>query len=502
MKKIFFLTIFLITLMMTSCSKFLEQSSQDLIRPVTVAHYKELLQGEAYFKDFLKNGWFVETMTDNFMTRDPQYTSAVTNVKAEYSKFAYQWAKDLENPEGTFTDDLFRSIYKNILTANTCIESLDIMIGTEEEKSVLKGQAYFTRAYGYFILANLYAKPYNEAKQDDLCIPLITNTVPSLKRYPRATIKEVWDIISGDIEIAVESLAKDNVKRSFYEINYKASLILASRIFLYMENFEKVITYGEKYLLISSELKNISSITTSPSRSGSNAVKSFLFPLENNEIAWTFSTMAGATTIGSYWYFTSDRVGLSPISMGASANIEGALIDSYTTTDRRRNWWFVQPSGLPGAILAYITHQPTKFSFYDDVRFSQNMRTAEVYLNLAEAYIRSATPQNSIAINYLNTLRVNRIGNYTPLTAGNFANKEALLNFTLEERRRELCFEEFHRWWDLRRSGMPSITHYWLSDKYVLNAKDPSYILNFPKEELDFNTLLVPNDRPERPKSN
>lgn len=501
MKKIFFLII-LNTILVSSCSRFLEQSSQDLIRPVSVAHFKELLQGEAYFKDILKNGWFIEAMTDNFMARDPQYATTVANTKADYCKYAFQWAKDLETPEGIFTDNLFRTIYKNILAANICIEALDKMTGTEDEKNVLKGQAYFTRAYGYFILANLYSKPYNEANDDDLCVPLITSTVPSLNRYPRATIKEIWDLISRDIEISVEALAKDKVKRTFYEINYKASLILATRIFLYMEDFQKVITYGEKYLLITSELKDISAITTSPSGSGSNATKCFLYPFENNEIAWTFGPMTGASILGTYWYFTSDKVGLSPICMGASAGVEGALIDTYTSTDRRRNWWFVQPSGQPGAILASVVHQPTKFSYYDNVRFTQNMRTAEVYLNLAEAYIRSSNPQNSTAVTYLNTLRSKRIGSYVPLTVAGFANKEALLKFTLEERRRELCFEEFHRWWDLRRSGMPAITHYWLADKYVLNEKDPAYLLNFPKEELDFNNLLVPNNRPERPKSN
>ncbi|MFA5714099.1 MAG: RagB/SusD family nutrient uptake outer membrane protein, partial [Bacteroidales bacterium] len=442
------------------------------------------------------------TMTDNFMVRDPEYPTDMPSASLYKAKFAFQWAQDLESPEGTFTDIFFKMLYKNILTANTCIESLDIMEGTDKEKEVLKGQAHFTRAYGYFVLANTYAKPYNEASADDLCVPLITSTTPSLKSYPRNTIKEVWDLITDDIEIAVDALSKDEGHRSVYELNYKAALILASRIFLFKEEFDKVIYYGERYLGISPELKNITAVTTSPSGTGANAIKTFLYPFENNEIAWTFSKMTGAAQEGTYWFFTSDKTIFSPICMGASANIDDALINIYEANDRRKNHWFVPPTGVPGGLLVSITYSPTKVSYYDNIRFSQNMRTAEVYLNLAEAYARSSTPNNNGAIELLNTLRANRIASYTPITAANFTSTNSLLDFIIEERRRELCFEEFHRWWDLRRYGMPSITHDWLGEVYVLAEKDPAYILNFPKEELDFNKLLEPNIRPVRSKIN
>ena len=35
-------------MLLTGCEGFLETTSQDLIVPVTVEHYKELLQGEGY----------------------------------------------------------------------------------------------------------------------------------------------------------------------------------------------------------------------------------------------------------------------------------------------------------------------------------------------------------------------------------------------------------------------------------------------------------------------
>ncbi|MEI9944259.1 MAG: RagB/SusD family nutrient uptake outer membrane protein [Chitinophagaceae bacterium] len=111
---------------------------------------------------------------------------------------------------------------------------------------------------------------------------------------------------------------------------------------------------------------------------------------------------------------------------------------------------------------------------------------------------KKAAPDNTKAISLLNQLRSKRIGSYTNLTAANFADQPALVTFILEERRRELCFEEFHRWWDLRRNGQPKLEHAWLADTYKLNAKDPAYVLNFPRYELEFNPDLVPNPRPVR----
>jgi hypothetical protein len=488
-----------VTCCSSSCKKFLEQASQDLIRPVSVTHYKELLQGEAYFKDLYRNGWFVEVMSDNIAGIDLLYPTTVQNTKAQYAGPAYRWAGDLEEPTGTFTDRLFQHLYKNILTANSCLEAVDAAEGTAEEKQVLKGQAYFTRAYGYFVLANLYAQAYNEAAPTDLCVPLMLKTTPSLEGYSRATIKEIWDLISDDITQAVNLLAKDRGARSFYEVNYQAALLLATRVFLYKEDYDKVISYGERFLLLHPALRNITAMTTSPNPGGTIASKVFLYAPENAEVVFTFSKFGSAAAEGGYVYYTREVTGLAEVVFGASNAATSPLISSYGTNDRRKAYWFAPPTGAPGVILAYAAYTPMKVNYYDGCRTSQYMRSGEVYLNVAEAYARKASPDNGKAIDLLNQLRNNRIASYTNLTAAGFADQAALINFVWEERRRELCFEEFHRWWDLRRIGQPALQHEWLAGKkYLLNAKDPAYVLNFPRDEMEFNRSLVPNARPVR----
>ena len=78
--------------------------------------------------------------------------------------------------------------------------------------------------------------------------------------------------------------------------------------------------------------------------------------------------------------------------------------------------------------------------------------------------------------------------------------QEELLEFIKDERRRELCFEG-HRWFDLRRWGMPEITHVWHESQtesrvYRLQEKDLMYTVPIPDEAIQENGKLVQNELP------
>jgi len=81
-----------------------------------------------------------------------------------------------------------------------------------------------------------------------------------------------------------------------------------------------------------------------------------------------------------------------------------------------------------------------------------------------------------------------------------------LLNEILAERRLELCFDEV-RWFDLRRLGMPQISHVYKAQKsaawqtYTLKENDAMYTLPIPNEAITENGNLRQNasaDEPER----
>ena len=491
-------------LSLCSCSNFLEQSAQDLVIPETIAQYKEILQGEAYFRDVLNNYMFIEYMTDDVEYFDAASMGTSMGLGEDsrlMTQFnSYAWSDEIEN--ANFTDNLFRYLYKHVMTANVCLESIDAAEGTVTEKEILQGQASFVRAFAHFMLANTYAKPYNESSPNDLCIPLKMNSVPTTETYGRASVKEVWDLIVSDLNVAMEKL-KDKKITNMYEVNYKAALVLSTRVALYMENWDRVIQLGE--LLVQSgehPLFDISGKTSASSAvDGDVTIKNFV-GYDNKEIVFLFGER-------QYELYSNRITGtnLSSIYFRVSSREAGNLISQYTynttTTegDHRLAYWFLPPRSNETSSPSYrYNHRVLKYDIRDGEYYAQfALRSGEVYLSLAEAYARKSSPDVSKALGYLNALREKRIRPYTSLTSGDFPTSQALATFIWEERRRELCFEELHRWWDLRRTGQPKLVHRWRSNTYTLQQGDPAYVLNFPLFEREYNGVkLGSNPRPAR----
>ena len=87
------------------------------------------------------------------------------------------------------------------------------------------------------------------------------------------------------------------------------------------------------------------------------------------------------------------------------------------------------------------------------------------------------------------------------------ANQKDLVKFIYDERLREFCFEDFVRWFDLRRmpeSERPVIVHTYKvmqgsvslgTETYYLLQNDPNYTLALPYKEKDNNPMIMDYDR-------
>ena len=156
------------------------------------------------------------------------------------------------------------------------------------------------------------------------------------------------------------------------------------------------------------------------------------------------------------------------------------LMSKFSGEDRRLDLWF--PWGTC-----------TKKTVMDWGVPVNTIRLSEAYLNRAEAYAQQK--EQTDALSDLNTLRRYRIEGYEDVS---ITDEAVLLDEIRLERRRELCFDEL-RWFDLRRYGMPSISHKYKVTEYdpwvvyTLEERDPLYTIPIPNTAISNNVLLKQN---------
>ncbi len=467
MKKIIYLLVFLPFL---ACQGFLDEVHQDQLIPEKTDHYAALLLEEfnSEYPIFLS----IHHMGDN-VVEDP---TAQASLKLGL-KTTYTWQREIEiDEEGTTLSSVNRSwemMYEDIVIANYVIELVDKAIGKQEDINQIKGEAHFIRAFSYFNLINLYGVPYLPASAEtDLGVPLNKDIGVEVS-YTRNTLAECYVTIEKDLIEARRLIELSGLDKSIWHPSVLACDLLMSRVKLYQHKWEECIEYADKVI----EKKQLSKMKSNQQ----------FVTASNSEILYSFYTLNRAFrtydshgSLGDYVYL---------------ANKE--LVDLYDDKDLRKDVFFDEVKD--GVYL------PLKYeSSYTALGFA-NMRVAEAYLNRAEAYAHLGETEHAIAdIKDLHNSRYTDASNVTYPSEPN-----DVLDFVLEERRKELCFEDHHRWFDLRRmSNRPEIKHIFTlidnagvkvgTEIYTLLPNDLNYTLPIPLKERNNNSLIRNNERYEK----
>jgi hypothetical protein len=179
------------------------------------------------------------------------------------------------------------------------------------------------------------------------------------------------------------------------------------------------------------------------------------------------------------------------------------LLDTYVDWDLRLLYYIINIGTSNGEEMPMAfakVNTGTKYSLPQNATgvFGRCLRLSEAYLNYAEAMAMMGKDLDEATM-VINTLREKRF-DPEDFEEETFATQEELISFIRDERRRELCFEG-HRWFDLRRWGMPSFTHKWHSDAettnvYRLEENDLMYAVPIPDEAMNMNPNLKQNELP------
>ncbi|MFI0429390.1 RagB/SusD family nutrient uptake outer membrane protein [Mariniflexile sp. HMF6888] len=477
-------------LLLTACSDFLEENSQDEIIPKTLEDISAVMYNEAY--PYLSSSdIYLNLLTDEMVSNGLTSENYKTNFENGMPMFTYTSAMF----DGGYTipsdANSWLFYYQKIKGCNVVLDYLENIIATEEEINALKGQVLFLRGYYYLKLASVYCQPYsvNQINPNEaLGVPLVlTMNVQDI--YPkRSTLKETFDQIEADLKASVTLLKDNYTAPSPFRVGYLAAEAMLTRFYIYKnskEDLQSIIDYSNDVISNKPSLTYLNSFKTTFHSKG-------VYDIDiSNEPLWVYGT--SSIRFASYWPIFPIANSKPPYT------VSPFLTSLYDTEDLRSEAYFVKGTDN-GAPYNFVSNKIGRNTLnYGD----RGIRNAEVYLNRAEAYCRlfletGMDDYRLKALADLNTLRETRYDTNS-YVAIDITDGQTLLDFCLEERKRELCLEEGLRWGDIKRLNL-GVDHTFIdadgnSMTYSLAPGDLLYALPIPYNVMERNPELSQNPR-------
>lgn len=464
MKRYIILILVFLSGIFTGCDDFLEVQSKEEAYATSCKDLNELLVGSGYMthkvakvsdaglrlgkKDGPYFPWLLvmDDDAEEFVRGEFSNTHSVVELAGFYA-----WEKDPCNIDGVlYNDDSWGRLYEHIAVINVILDKVEEFThDTEEERNAIRGQCHFLRASYYFLLVNLYAKPYDPITASrDLGVPIkLTSYVEDIN-YTRAPVDSVYHQIVGDLEQAIHYL-KGYQPSSLRKATQNAARVLLSRVYCYMGKWDLVpalcnaVLAEKKY-----NFKNLTKATIKDTSWIDINSPEIIFTHGSYSVNKVFPVVKNASKGRSGFRVSDELVQLFDENGMVKKMINGKEVE--VSNDCRKDFVLYKESEHVTDLPNVDYYIPRKTRAYptgeDNAYVSDNfsIRLSEVYLNLAEAL--AMTNQEGLAQEALAQLMQNRIVELKPITETG----KSLVDLIRKERRRELCFEG-HRWFDLRR---------------------------------------------------
>lgn len=377
------------------------------------------------------------------------YAQSLITDELKYNQQNNGQGKEVHSWTFTAQQDEFSGVwygaYGSISNANKLLLNFDkipaITPADIALKDQLKGEALAIRAFNHFMLVRLFSPKY---QANALGIPYV-KTDDIYAQPSRSTMQETYAQILNDCNEAYPLLANvpATVKNRF---NQAAVRAMQAYVALEMNNFDQAITFANQALTFNSALAN--TLAT---------VQATWTDTNTSELLFFQTNIAGSASAAPGAYFTTDLLTNGGILYW---NPSVTLYNKFATGDFRRARYF---SGTPTA--PYNNYTVNKYPGSTNNFGINNIkvfRVADLYMILAEANARKATPDLTAALNAYSTLRTARnAGVSLP-----FADQNDAITKILDERAREFAWEG-SRLLDVKRNGR-LITRQGV-DIYILN---------------------------------
>lgn len=418
----------------TSCERELDQSAFDRF-PIEEAMTTEMNFSQAIngaYTAFKGTGYFSVDTGSQLIVPDVLTDNLIINPEGRNTNAsAYNWSFSPSDGSTTF---LFQQAYFVISRANMPLKYINNLPAGSFRNNI-EGHARAVRAAAHFDLVRAYAKiPTQSADANtSLGIAYVENFDPTdLSSTRDKNVAQVYDKIIADLNFAAANITDNLADKSKFS---KAAVYgLLSRVYLYKGDYANCILNGNLSIAAS---PSVGSLANFKNIWASNNVDGVLFKILN-------STSENITTGVAYQQFATATGG----NIRSEYVVPKSLYDLYTTVDVRKTAYMRQSAyqgSLRNHVIKYATNTGGGTGL--NVIEPKYLRTAEVYLNVAEAAAKSGN--EVLANQLLNTLKAQRYTGYVATTlAGAALNAEIML-----QRRLELAFET-DRFYTFKRLGM------------------------------------------------
>ena len=384
--KIVLVTLFGMSIALTSCEKYLDIVPKGEKIPTTLQDFEALLRDEYTCQ--------VTNVDQATILLNDRYVSSMYVNYYPLWGANYNWDESADRIKMNNSDETtYYNTYAAISSCNLIIENAaSATEETEAQKKEVIAYAKVIRSMCYFVLVNYYADTYDQATAaTKLSVPLITSAMVGAPSK-QVTIQEMYDFIISNVK---EEITAGNLPEQAMTILHPglgAANAFLARVYLQMGNYTEALNYANKalelndklfdwtayYASYQSQIEDPSSYVSSPSPFGFDYVENYNY------------------RHGRTYYYANEQNLLVERAAGFEAGDArfAARWKHYTVGSE-----------------SYYKSTTSGFFNYG------GMTTVEVYLIKAECLARAG--QYSAAMDVLNTVRKTRIlaSNYADLTA-------------------------------------------------------------------------------------
>lgn len=428
--------------LLASCDKYLDVEPKGIVIPQKFEEFYGILNAEIHTNSYPDHLAYAS---------DDVHTSFSLSARDPNAN-AYFW-KSIIDEDNDASPAIWGTLYRQIYNTNIIINNvMDAVGGSEAEKKQLLGEALAERANAYFYLVTAFTKAYDPATAANLPgIPWVTYTDVTNKTPERSTLEATMQQIIKDLEDAETYLTSNRLNKA--RINRAVAQAILSRVYLYMGNYPEAEKYAGRALEEPHELINYND---------------YVFPLQEEDPSILWLRTSEDYSLNYNFYYSND------------------LLSLYDYWDDLRV--------MTHAMDYYGDGWHMRFE-YDYGWGMYGIRFTELRLTQAEALAHADDLARALAI--INEIRELRIADYayTPLFS---TDKEEVIQYVLQERRKELAFGS-NRWMDMKRLAKQnrgtSATRQ-STDLVDLISIDPNtytYTFEIPARVLMFNPDMPKN---------